>query len=353
MSSAAELPGHLSPIIYGCDGTVLGDDEKAFFRDAMPAGFILFTKNCDNPEQVKALIAALRESVGWHAPVLFDQEGGRVQRLKPPHWPQFPAPRIFGDAYKKNPAQAVAALHADVTGLAAVQGALGADVNCIPVLDVVPEGTITKAIGDRAFGADAALVSALGIETCRAAIAAGMTPVMKHMPGHGRADVDSHFELPRVTTDAATLAATDWEAFRIVAKAIDNTQLWGMTCHVIYTDVDADLPATLSPTVLGEIIRGSIGFDGLLLSDDLFMKALSPYGDPAACARLALEAGNDIAAFCLGTLKDRMAAAKAIPAMRPDSRRRLADWAKNRRPTPPAKAVDTCLAEMEQALSLV
>lgn len=322
------LNADITPIIFGCAGPALDADEKKFFRDANPAGFILFQKNCIDPEQVKKLTAELRDCVGWAAPILIDQEGGRVQRLKPPHWPDFPPARRFGDLYRQNKKQGLDAVATNNSGLALVQRPLGINVNCVPVLDVVPVENKAMAIDDRSYGADPNLVSALGVAACRAAIDAGMTPVMKHMPGHGRAIVDSHHDLPRVDADLAALTANDFLPFATASKAIDNAKLWGMTAHVIYTAIDPDLPATLSFTLIDDIIRKQIGFDGLLVSDDLFMEALAPYGDVPERARKSLEAGCDIALHCHGDVAAREKAVKALPAMRADSRKRLAAWQK-------------------------
>lgn len=309
---------NISPIIFGCTGLMLDADERRFFAEAMPAGFILFKKNCESPEQVKALVSSLRASVGWDAPVLIDQEGGRVQRLRPPHWPDFPSPQTYG--------QTSESLEACVKGLADVQCPMGIDVNCIPVLDVVPADNTAMAINDRAFGSNPMHVAACGIDTCKTALAAGMTPVMKHMPGHGRAVVDSHFELPKVTATHETLSLTDFLPFREVAQAVGSNRLWGMTAHVIFTDLDAALPATLSPAIIQNIIRGEIRFDGLLLTDDLFMDALKPWGDVPARAAAAVTAGCDIALHCHGTVAERAKTMETLPPMRPDTKKRLQSW---------------------------
>lgn len=311
--------------MFGCGGFELSADEKAFYKDASPAGFILFQKNCDNPEQVKKLCADLRACVDWDAPILIDQEGGRVQRLKPPVWPKFPNMRTFGDQYKDNKSAALQAVSDNHKALAEVQCPLGIDVNCVPVMDVVPTTNTVKAIDDRSFGAEPEMVSDLGIAAIKASIENGMTPVMKHIPGHGRATVDSHHALPRLYVSRADLEK-DWQPFKDAAAAVDNNRLWGMTAHVIYEVLDDELPATLSPSVISEIIRKVIGFNGLLLTDDLFMDALAPYGDTAERARKAVEAGADIALFCHGTIAEREAAAKAVGPMFADTRKRLEAW---------------------------
>jgi beta-N-acetylhexosaminidase len=318
-----------APIIFGCEGPILSADEKAFFSDAQPAGFILFQKNTVDPDQVTRLCDELRDCVDWEAPILIDQEGGRVQRLKPPHWQNFPAPCGFGDVYLQNEAAALAAAENNIKGLADAQVPMGIDVNCIPCLDVVPADNDVKAIGDRCYSSDPAIVGAIGLAVARAAIAARMTPVMKHMPGHGRAVVDSHHDLPRVAVKREMLEA-DWQPFKLLARSIGDDQLWGMTAHVIYTALDPDFPATLSKTVISEIIRGAIGFEGLLLTDDLFMDALKPWGDIPARARLSIEAGNDLALHCHGSVLERSNAINVLPSIRPDTLARLDNWVRNR-----------------------
>lgn len=350
MSSAVELPARLAPIIYGCTGHVLDADEKAFFAEASPAGFILFKKNCDTPDQVRALCQDLRESVGWHAPILIDQEGGRVQRLRPPHWPDFPAPRLFGDLFARDAGKGLAALTCAIEGLAAVQLPLGIDINCVPCLDVVPDGLPTRAIDDRSLGRDPEVVAKLGIEVIRASLASGMTPVMKHIPGHGRARVDSHHDLPHVDETAEALAATDWVPFMQAAKTFTDGSLWAMSAHIIFTALDPELPCTLSPKVIADVVRGKIGFDGLLLTDDLFMDALAPWGDVAARAGLAVKAGMDIALHCHGTVAERARAADSVGEMPAKTRTRMDAWAKTRKTPPSLKPVDTLLAAMAQSL---
>jgi len=352
LSSAANLPPQITaPIIFGCNGFTLEADEKAFFKDASPAGFIVFKKNCDTPEQLTTLVRDLRDCVGWNAPVLIDQEGGRVQRLRPPHWPDFPAWRKFGDLYASQPAKAEAALVSAIEGLAAVQCPMGIDVDCVPVLDIVPPGIETRAIDDRALGAEPARVSALGLLAARASVATGMTPVMKHIPGHGRATVDSHHDLPKVTADLATLEATDFVPFKAVTNGMDDGTLWAMTCHVIYTAIDPELPATLSATVINDIIRKAVGFDGLLLTDDLFMNALAPWGGVPQRAALSLKAGCDLALHCHGTVAERTEAMTVIPPMSAKTRVRLDKWAVTRKPEGPRKPVDTLLSEVALALA--
>ncbi|HEY8963121.1 MAG TPA: glycoside hydrolase family 3 N-terminal domain-containing protein [Alphaproteobacteria bacterium] len=351
-SETENLPVHLSPIIYGCSEFVLQPDERAFFKDASPAGFILFKKNCDNPDQVKMLVDELRTCVGWNVPILIDQEGGRVQRLRPPHWHDFPAPRKFGDLFQKDQDNGKDALILAVTALCQEQTALGIDVNCIPCLDVVPFDNNTTAIGDRCFASDGTTVADLGLLVAETALQCGVTPVMKHMAGHGRAVVDSHFALPHVDTKTEILNKTDWYPFRhLTANFSQPYALWGMSAHIIFDDIDPELPGTLSPVVTHDIIRGNFGFKGLLCTDDLFMDALKPYGDVPARVAKALEAGIDLALHCHGTVEEREKALNAAGEMRTDTRDCFEAWHMTRKPAPEAvKPVDRLLSEVAELL---
>jgi len=318
--SADALPANLSPLIFGCAGPTLSAAEKKAFAETRPLGFILFQRNCVDEGQLAALVEDLRACVGWRAPVLIDNEGGRVQRTKPPVWPAFPAMRYFGDLYDTDKELAARELQDNIAALMDVQTACGIDVDCIPCLDVVPLDAATQAIGDRSFGWDAQKVAPLGLIAARTAAASGVTPVMKHMPGHGRAQMDSHYDLPVIDE----LLESDLMPFRHVALNMD-AQLWGMTAHIVFPKLD-DKPATLSSKIVGTVIRGRIGFDGVLLSDDLYMKALDRYGDLPARVRLCLEAGIDLALHCFGEPDDFYKAAEAAGPMRADTKKRLGAW---------------------------
>ncbi|HEV8014951.1 MAG TPA: beta-N-acetylhexosaminidase [Stellaceae bacterium] len=302
------------PVIFGCEGAVLSASERAFFRDADPLGFILFARNCETPDQVKRLVADLRESVGrGTAPILIDQEGGRVARLKPPHWPAYPAPAAIaalGGLRAREAAWLAARLIADDLGQ------LGITVDCAPVLDV-PVGGADPVIGDRAWGDHPQTVAENGLAACDGLMAGGVLPVIKHIPGHGRATVDSHRALPVVKTPRAELDSTDFAPFRALAS-----MPWAMTAHVLYTAIDPDQPATLSPRVIADVIRAGIGFDGVLLSDDLSMAALG--GKIEARALDALRAGCDLVLHCNGILDEMQAIAAAIGPMTGDAQRRVA-----------------------------
>ncbi|MBE9606662.1 beta-N-acetylhexosaminidase [Acetobacteraceae bacterium H6797] len=296
-------------LILGVEGHSLTPREIALFRSAPPLGVILFARNIANPAQLRALTASIRELLGAEAPILVDQEGGRVARLKPPHWPVFPPPGQFSD----HP-DALAAANAALLGAACL--AEGLDVVCAPVLDLRLPG-YHQIVGDRGLGADPAEVTRLGAAWMTGLQWAGVVPVMKHMPGHGRAMTDSHFELPRVTASRAELAA-DFAPF----AALAGTGAWGMTAHVLYTALDPDRPATLSPRIIAEVIRGEMGFDGLLVSDALEMKALQGLSnDPA---RACLDAGCDVAMHCTGRIEENEALLASLPPVTERALARLA-----------------------------
>lgn len=314
-------------VIFGCQGTELTPWEADFLAAANPLGFILFARNCVAPVQVAALVSALRETVGRpDAPVLIDQEGGRVQRLKPPQWRATPPPGRFGDLALTDRPRALEAVRLNAECLAAELVPLGVSVNCLPLLDLRLPGA-HEIIGDRGFCADPDLVAALGRACCEGLLAGGILPVIKHVPGHGRATVDSHTELPRVEAGRAELEASDFAPFRAL-----RDMPWAMTGHVVYDAVDPGRPATISAKVIGQVIRGWIGFDGVLLSDDLSMAALA--GDLGARAAAALAAGCDIALHCNGRPAEMEAVAAAAGPLSAPAARRLADAAAHVGPPP-------------------
>lgn len=296
--------------ILGCATERLSREERAFFSESQPLGFILFGRNCKDPAQVSALVSELRDSVGRSdAPVLIDQEGGRVARLRPPHWREAPAPAVFGRLARTSMDQAIQAARLNARLLAEDLRPLGISVDCTPLLDLGMPGT-HAVIGDRAFGAEVATVAALGRAVVEGLLAGGVIPVVKHLPGHGRASADSHFALPVVDTSAETLAETDFAPFAALADAP-----WGMTAHIVYSALDGDRPATTSPRVVRETIRGDIGFDGVLVSDDLSMKALA--GDFAKRAESALSAGCDLVLHCNGDLGEMQSVMTGTAALTP------------------------------------
>ena len=283
--------------IYGCSALGLTADERAFFRDVRPWGFILFARNIQSPDQIRALVAELRDTVGdARAPVLIDQEGGRVARLKPPGWRERPPAARFGALHAQNPEAGREATYLNARLIAHDLSELGINVDCLPVLDV-PVAGAHDIIGDRAFARDPATIITLGRAQIEGLLEGGVLPVMKHIPGHGRAGADSHLALPRVSAKAADLSASDFVTFR----SLDTCPL-AMTAHVVYEAIDPQRPATLSPKVIRQVIRGEIGFDGLLMSDDLSMQALD--GPLAARAKAAFFAGCDLVLHCNGNMEE-------------------------------------------------
>ena len=283
--------------IFGCSGLVLTEAERTFFNACDPLGLILFSRNVDTPEQVRALVSEIRSCVGRNAPVLIDQEGGRVQRLRPPLWRSAPPMRQFGDLYYQNPPLAAKAVRANMQAIGVELAGLGIDVDCAPCLDVPVPGA-HDVIGNRALSEDPAVVSFLAKAACEGLIDAGVVPVIKHLPGHGRAGADSHKELPVVDALADEIMSTDFPAF----QAVSNLPVAAMTAHVVYTAFDPDQAATLSKFVIQDVIRTRIGFEGLLMSDDLGMKALN--GSFKDLASGCLEAGCDIAMHCSGEMEE-------------------------------------------------
>lgn len=313
-------------VIFGCEGLSLTAGERAFFARHDPFGFILFGRNCDTPDQVRALVGALRASIGRpDAPVLIDQEGGRVARLKPPHWRTAPPAARFGVLAARDLEAAIEAARLNARMTAAELSDLGIDVDCVPLLDIAVPGA-HDVIGDRAFGRDPAVIASLGQAVCEGMLAGGVMPVVKHIPGHGRAAADSHLTLPVVETGRAELEASDFLPFQSLADAP-----WAMTGHVVYTAIDPDRPATVSPLAIEEIVRTWIGFKGVLVSDDLSMQALS--GTLGERASAALAAGCDIALHCNGKAGEMEMIAEACGALTVESLARIAA-AKARLSTP-------------------
>jgi len=300
--------------ITGLAGPELAVAERAFLREAEPWGLIIFKRNVKSPDQVQALVASFRDTVGREAPVLVDQEGGRVQRLGPPHWPAYPAGAAYGTLYDRDPDLGLAAARLGARLIAADLGHLGITVDCLPLGDVPVSGS-DPVIGDRAYGATPAKVAAIAAAIAEGLSAGGVLPVLKHLPGHGRATTDSHAALPVVDTDRATLERTDFAAFRELAHLP-----LGMTAHVVFTGIDPGLPATTSPTMIAEVIRASIGFGGALMSDDISMGALS--GSIAARTRAALAAGCDLVLHCNGDLAEMAQVAGEAHELAHDAARR-------------------------------
>jgi beta-N-acetylhexosaminidase len=295
------------PAIFGLSGPHLTADERAFFREVDPAGYILFGRNCVNPQQLRALTDDLRSIHGRdRLLVSIDQEGGRVARLRPPHWAGYPCGEVFDKLYDIAPASAIEAARANATAMGLELSAMGITVDYHPPLDLRVPGA-HDVIGDRAFGSDPMQVAALGRAVLEGLAAGGVTGCVKHMPGHGRTDVDTHKAMPTVTAPAEELEA-DIAPFRTL-----NQALIGMTGHLLFTAWDAENPATLSATIIADIIRGAIGFDGLLLTDDIDMEALG--GTIPERAARAHAAGCDIVLNCWGKMDDMAGICAVLPTM--------------------------------------
>ena len=305
----------MKPVIYGLSGLSLTADERAFFRDADPCGYIFFKRNVATRDQLRALTSELRALSGRDdVPILIDQEGGRVARLGPPEWPASPAGPAFDALYDVAPMSAIEAARANAQAVGLMLAEVGINVDCWPLLDVSQPDT-TPAIATRAYGHEPMRVAAMGRAIMEGLRQAGVVGVVKHMPGHGRAVVDTHYLLPTVTANEAELEI-DLEPFRAL-----NTAPMGMTSHIIFQAWDPDRPATLSPIIINDVIRDRIGFDGLLMTDDIDMKALS--GTAGEKAAGALAAGCDVVLDCWGRMDEMVEIASLIGDMPPVSRDRL------------------------------
>jgi len=305
----------MKPVIFGLSGLELTRDERAFFADAQPAGFILFKRNVANRGQLKELTDSLRTMTGRERlPILIDQEGGKVSRMGPPEWPDFPAGPLFDRLYEQAPMSAIEAARANGHALGLMLSEVGIAVDCLPLLDVAQADT-ADIIAMRAYGYEPMRVAAMGRATLEGLAAGGVVGVVKHMPGHGRARVDSHLQLPTVSASAAELEI-DLAPFRALAGAP-----MAMTSHIVFEAWDGERPATLSPTVIGDVIRRQIGFDGLLMTDDIDMKALSgSAGDKAAGA---IAAGCDVVLDCWARIDEMIEIVARLPDMGEPSLARL------------------------------
>jgi beta-N-acetylhexosaminidase len=336
-------------LIVGVAGTRVGAKEFTFIREADPLGFILFAHNIAAREQVVALVEELRGAVGRaDAPVLIDQEGGRVARLRPPQWRAAPAAAAFGVLMRLNPEHALRAATLNAQLIGAELAALGITVDCAPVADV-PVAEADPIIGDRAFDTSPETVATLAGAFCDGLDAAGVLPVIKHIPGHGRATLDSHRDLPRVTAPRTDLAAHDFLPFKALARRT-GPQPWAMTAHVVYECCDREVPATLSRVVITDVIRGDIGFDGVIISDDLSMGALTgPFEERAG---RALAAGCDLALHCNGKIEEMIAVAAGCGPVGAETALRLERSLGARRPPADFDAA-AALAALDVLMSAV
>ena len=302
--------------IYGLEGLALSESERDFFRDAKPAGYILFRRNCQDRAQLRALTDSLRSLEGHdNVPILIDQEGGRVARMRPPEWPAFPTGEAFDKLYQLAPSSAIEAARVNARALGLMLAEVGVTVDALPMLDVRQPGA-SDIVGDRALGSQPMQVSALGRAILDGLMSAGVLGIVKHIPGHGRALVDSHHELPVVEDDEDALAI-DLEPFERLRDAP-----MAMTSHLLYKAWDAALPASQSPIVIHDIIRTRIGFDGFLMSDDIGMEALA--GDHGQRAATCVAAGCDVALHCDGTMANMVKVASAVPGLSDAGEARLA-----------------------------
>lgn len=301
-------------IILSLAGSTVSDAEAALFKQANPFGFILFARNVENPHQLLALTAHLKEIVGRDCPILIDQEGGRVARLKPPIWRGYPACRLYGAIAENNLGRGIDEMGLRTVQIAEELRASGINVNCDPVLDVLREET-HDVIGDRAYSDDPAIVGAMGLAVCRDYLRGGIQPILKHIPGHGRAKADSHLELPVVDASLDELRGLDFVPFATIAQSDIGEAVWAMSAHILYPALDADLPLTLSASSIADIIRGEIGFNGILISDDVSMKALDSYGDLGTLCAKSIEAGCDLALYCAGKLDEMETIVSAVPKL--------------------------------------
>lgn len=335
----------MTPAIFGLEGLAISSSERDFFHDAAPMGYILFGRNVESRDQLRRLTDDLRELHGSSSlPILIDQEGGRVARMQSPEWLSYPPAAVFESVFAKDPEDAIRACRANFEALALDLAEVGITVTCAPVLDVPVDGA-HDVIGDRAFSRDPKRVSALGRACLEGLLAAGVDGVIKHIPGHGRAAADSHLALPRVSASLTELA-NDLIPFNALADAS-----MAMTAHVIYESWDRERCATLSPKVIQDVIRTEVGFDGLLMSDDLDMKALS--GDIGDLAREAQAAGCDVVLNCWAKMSDMVAIAEKMSAPSLQTLDRIQRVMRGISVTPPTKRLKSrqgALLEMRDAL---
>jgi beta-N-acetylhexosaminidase len=313
--------------ITGLSGPALTTSERAFLREAEPWGVIVFKRNVGQPEPLRRLIDDVRATLGRVVPVLIDQEGGRVQRLVPPHWPSYPPGAAYGALYDRDRETGLAAARLGARLIAADLTALGIDVDCMPLADV-PVAGADPVVGDRAYGLEPGKVAAIAGAIAQGLMEEGVLPIVKHIPGHGRATADSHNRLPVVNADRATLEVTDFAAFRPLAGLP-----LAMTAHVVFTAIDPIAPATISGTIVRDVIRDSIGFKGLLMSDDVSMGALS--GSIADRTGAAIAAGCDVVLHCNGEMAEMLAVAAEAPKLAGEAARRATAALALRKPATP------------------
>ncbi|MCE3233216.1 MAG: nagZ [Rickettsiaceae bacterium] len=301
-------------VIFGLEGKVVSEAERKFFKEVSPLGFILFARNIETPDQVKSLVSDLKSIVGWECPILIDQEGGRVARLKPPHWRKSPSMEGFARLALKDLKSAENAVYLNYRLIGQELYSLGINVDCAPVCDILFDWA-HDIVGDRSFGGDVEIASSLARKCAEGLIDSGVLPIIKHIPGHGRAKADSHEDLPLVDASLDELKRTDFKVFENLSD-----MPWAMTAHILYTAIDDKKPATLSDKAI-KLIRDDIGFDGLLISDDLSMKALK--GTFASRTRDSLAAGCDVVLHCNGKMEEMSEIAENVSALSKYAARRV------------------------------
>ncbi len=284
-------------IILDCVGPVLSADEKALYREHNPHGFILFQRHCESADQVKKLVSDLRDAVGRDdAPVLIDQEGGSVARLREPAFREFPSALKYREMVREDLTAAEQAVYENAALMAKQLVDLGINVNCTPVMDIPVAGSHEFLAAKRVYGDAPETVTALARQVCKGHLDHGVTPIFKHIPGHGRATVDSHYDLPKISASHQELRERDFKPFAALSQESWAKNVWAMTAHVIYEDIDPERPGSLSQKVISDVIRGEIGFPGIVIADDISMKALK--GDMPELARKTVEAGCDLTLLC-------------------------------------------------------
>ncbi|MES2252412.1 MAG: beta-N-acetylhexosaminidase [Pseudomonadota bacterium] len=309
----------MKAVIFGLKGTALSAEERTFFERTQPLGFILFRRNCENPDQIKALVHDLKSTVMHDdVPILIDQEGGRVVRLYPPYFKSNPPAHLFGDMYQSDPQTALDLVTENYALIAQELRELGITTNCAPCVDL-PDEDSDPIIGDRAFSKDTDVTAALSAAVINAHNQNGIIPVIKHLPGHGRANADSHEKLPIIDANQETLISSDFSAFKIALESA-HTHPWGMTAHIIYSAIDPIYCATESSTIIQQVIRNYIGFNGFLISDCISMKALS--GSYTQRAERAIAAGCDAVLYCMCDLTTMIEIAAAVPELEGEALRR-------------------------------
>lgn len=331
---------HSKAVIIGCLGTTLSVEERNLFARTKPLGFILFARNVESHEQIRKLCTDLRNAVGWYAPILIDQEGGRVARLREPLAPESKSFEFFGDLYKKDPEAGKKALILNTIMQAIYLKDLGINVNCSPVVDLRIDGA-HDIIGNRSFGFDVETVAYLSDIVATTFLENGILPIAKHLPGHGRALSDSHEELPKIDHSIDDLNATDFAPFKILAKNTSLKQnMWGMVAHILYSQIDPILPATLSKKIVDEILRSDLGYEGVLIADDIGMEALN--GSYTQRGLDTLLSGLDATLACNPTFEQMVDLLEKLPVLSPLAAKRFEASLRSIETPLPTKPLSVC-----------